>query len=200
MTKVDAVGSSRALYGPVVNREGHGIALVKRNDLGSRLHTRPLLREHEFAPGEISLWLGKQDGDLNRKDVLSVEVLVEAVVVAGAVLQEQRGGSQLPCVVAPLDEIGVPLWISHLDSHCLVPAIRDWSELRIERRAETMNDRQERIAEVFVFAPSEAVPSHDNAAAEDRLLQIERRDRLALVCGEDAQQQGLPCSSRSFPI
>ena len=88
----------------------------------------------------------------------------------------------MPCVVASLDEIGVALWIAYLDSHCFVPTISDWSELRIERRAETMNDRQERIAEVFVFAPSEAVPSHDNAAAEDRLLRIERRDRLALVC------------------
>src|SRR3984885_13329159 len=81
------------------------------------------------------------------------------------------------------------LWIAHLDSHCFAPTISDCSELRIERRAETMDDKRERIAEVFVFAPSEAVPSHDNAAAEDRLLRIERRDRLALVCGEDARQQ-----------
>jgi hypothetical protein len=140
VTEVDAIGASRALYGPVVNREGHGVTLMKRNDLRSRLHTGPLLREHEFAPGEISPWLGKQNRYLNRKDVLSIEVLVEAVVVAGGVLQEQRGGSRLPCVVASLDEIGVAHWIAHLDSHCLVPAIRDRSELRIERRAETMND------------------------------------------------------------
>ena len=80
-----------------------------------------------------------------------------------------------------------------------LPAIRGWSELRIDRRAETMNDRQERIAEVFVFAPSEAVPSHHNAAAEDRLLRIERRDRLALVCGEDARQQGASLLVEVFP-
>src|ERR1700738_5185309 len=62
-----------------------------------------------------------------------------------------------------------------------------------------MNDRQERIAEVFVFAPSEAVPSHDNAAAEDRLLRIEKRDRLALVCGEDVRQQGASLLVEVFP-
>jgi hypothetical protein len=86
VTKVDTIGSPRALYGPVVNREGHGVTLVKRNDLRSRLHTGPLLREHEFSSGEISLRLGKQDRYLNRKDMLSIEVLVEAVVVAGTLL------------------------------------------------------------------------------------------------------------------
>jgi hypothetical protein len=48
--EVDAVGASRALYGPVVNREGHGVTLAELNDLRSRLHTGTLLREHEFAP------------------------------------------------------------------------------------------------------------------------------------------------------
>ena len=58
----------------------------------------------------------------------------------------------MPCVVASLDEIGVALWIAYLDSHCFVPTISDWSELRIERRAKTTNDRQERIAEVLFAA------------------------------------------------
>ena len=57
------------------------------------MHAGPLLREHEFAAGEISLRLGKQDRDLDRKDVLSVKILMQAVIVARAVLQEQRGGS-----------------------------------------------------------------------------------------------------------
>ena len=57
------------------------------------MHTGPLLCEHKFSPGEISLWLGKQDRDLDRKDVLSVKILMQAVVVARIVLQEQRGGS-----------------------------------------------------------------------------------------------------------
>jgi pentatricopeptide repeat protein len=179
--EVDAIGPSRALNGPVVDREGHRVVLAKRNDIRSRLHTGPLLREHKVAAGEISLWLGKQDRHLNRKSVLPIEVPVEAVVVAGAVLEEQRSGSQLPCVMASLDEIGVALWVALLDTHCFVPAIRDWSEPRIERGAKAMNDRRERIAEVFVFAPSEAVSSHDDAAAEDRFLRIERRNRLALV-------------------
>src|SRR5262249_25490008 len=36
------------------------------------------------------------------------------------------------------------------------------------------------IGEVFVFALSEAVPRHDDAAAEATVIAIERRDRAAL--------------------
>ena len=43
------------------------------------------------------------------------------------------------------------------------------------------------------------MPSHDNAAAEDRLLRIERRDRFALVCGEDARQQSASLLVEVFP-
>jgi hypothetical protein len=33
VAEIDAIGASRALYGPVVNRKGHGISLVERHYL-----------------------------------------------------------------------------------------------------------------------------------------------------------------------
>jgi hypothetical protein len=71
----------------MMDRESYGISPAKRHDFGTRLHTGPLLRQHELASGEVSLRLRKQDGNLYGKDVLSVEVLVETVVIAGAVLE-----------------------------------------------------------------------------------------------------------------
>ena len=67
--------------------EDHAIALAQRHDFRTRLHARPLFGQHKFAAVEIALRLGKQDRDLQRKDVLAVQVLMQAVVVVNAVLQ-----------------------------------------------------------------------------------------------------------------
>ena len=93
VAEADAIGASRALYVPVVNREGpwHLLGVMALPPVA--IAHGPLFCEHKFTPGEISLWLGKQDRDLDQKDVLSVKILMQAVVVARAVLQEQRGGS-----------------------------------------------------------------------------------------------------------
>jgi hypothetical protein len=73
----------------MIHRERHRVTLAKRNHLWPRLHARPLFGEHEFAPCEISLWFREQDRYLYWKDVLSVEILMQAIVVAFGVLEEQ---------------------------------------------------------------------------------------------------------------
>jgi len=52
------------------------------------LHARALLRHHELPAREVALGLGQENGDLQRKDVLAVKILMQAVVVANPVLQE----------------------------------------------------------------------------------------------------------------
>jgi hypothetical protein len=69
-------------------RECHSIALAQRNDVWPRLHARPLLGEHELATGEIPPWLAEQDSYLDRENVLAIEILVQTVEIAGAVLQQ----------------------------------------------------------------------------------------------------------------
>ena len=97
----DAVAQLRAVVAPLalhrtaVDREDDGIALAQRHDRGARLHARALLGQHEFATAEVDPRLRQQHRHLQRKDMLSVQVLVQAVVVASAVLQQQRRGSAL---------------------------------------------------------------------------------------------------------
>ena len=83
-------------------RERYGVALAERNHLWPRLHTRPLLGEDELTAREISLRFRQQDCYLYREDVLPVNILVQAVEVTFAVLEEQGRRSRLSCVVTSL--------------------------------------------------------------------------------------------------
>ena len=104
VAQVDAIKSAGALHRPVMHRKHHRVALTQRHHLGTRLHARPLLGQHELAAGEIAARLRQQDRDLQRKHMLAVEVLMQAVVVAGAVLQQQRRRPGLAGGVAALQE------------------------------------------------------------------------------------------------
>ena len=105
--ETDAIGSARAVHRTVVDCEHHGIAPAQRHHLGPRLHAWPLLGQHEFTAGEIPLRLRQQNRELQRKDMLAVEILVQSVVVSGAVLQQERRGPRLPRLVAAREELGM---------------------------------------------------------------------------------------------
>ena len=85
-----AVPAARSLHGPLVHREHDGVTLLERDNLTARLHARPLLDQHELAAVEILFRPAQQHCRLQWEDHLAVEIAVEAVVVAGAVLQQQR--------------------------------------------------------------------------------------------------------------
>ena len=85
MAQVHPVDAARTLHRTVVDREHHGVTLAQRHDLGPRLHARTLLGHDELAAGEVAPRLGQQDRQLQRKHVLAVEVLMQAVVVAGTI-------------------------------------------------------------------------------------------------------------------
>src|SRR5260221_8540578 len=98
---------------------------------------------------------------------------MEAVVIAFAVVEQQRCWFHLPGVVAAFKEIAVASRISHVDLHLGVPAVGDGYQLRVEIFPELLNDARKGIVEVLVFTLSEAVPAHDDAAAENGFLGIE---------------------------
>src|SRR5579864_389214 len=102
MPQVDAVGAARPLDRPMIHGKGNRIALPERNHLRARLHARPLLGQHELAALEVAPRLGQQERDLQRKDVLAIEVLMQAIVVAFLILQQQRRRPLLPRVMAAL--------------------------------------------------------------------------------------------------
>src|SRR6266702_462543 len=90
------------------------------------------------------------------------------------------------------NEISMSFGIANVDTHRGVPAIRNRRQPWIESSAKPLNDLGQRIAEVLVLAPAEAVPPHDDTAAKQAVLRIETSERLALLCREDAFEQRAP--------
>ena len=109
----------------MTHREDDAVALVERHDLGPGLSARPLLRQHELATREIPSRGRQEDGDLQREHVLPVHVLMQAVVVALGVLQEERRRLGLPGTMTAVEKVRVVVRVAHVDLHRLVPAVRD---------------------------------------------------------------------------
>ncbi len=104
MTQIDFVAAPCAQRRAVTNCEDHRIAAPQRDHRGTRLHARALLRENELAASEILFRFPEQNRGLQREDVLAVEILVQAIVVARPVFQKERRRPRLSGVVAARQE------------------------------------------------------------------------------------------------
>src|ERR1700682_640552 len=131
MTQVNPIEPARPLHWSKMHGKSHGIALGERHHFGARLHPRPLLGQHEFAAGEIPARFREQDRDLQREHMFAIEILMQAIVVTGAVLQQQRRRPALAGGMAPFQERFVAVGIADIDAHGLVPAIGDVTKLGI---------------------------------------------------------------------
>src|SRR5258705_12992392 len=107
MAHIDPIGSARTVHGTRIDRENHAASLSKRNDFGARLHPGPLFGEDEFSPSEIAFRFGQQKGRLQRKYVLAIQVLVQAIVVTLRVLQKQGRWLGLAGRMTTREEFGV---------------------------------------------------------------------------------------------
>jgi len=170
--------------------EDDAVAAAERHDLDARLHARALLGEDEFAAGERDARLGKQDRHLQRKRQLAVEILVKAVVVAGAVLQQQRRWPRLPRFAAAFEKCRMLRGIASLDAHRRVPPVRDRRERRVERRAKRRDRLGQRVGEILVFTAPEAVAAHHHPAAKPPFVRVAARKPGALVGREQAGEHG----------
>src|ERR1700760_166464 len=99
----------------MVDREYHALALLERDYLRPRLHARPLFGEDELAAREIRAGFREQERDLEREDVLAVDVLMQAVVIIGTISKEERRRLGLPCFVAAVEESSVVFRIADID-------------------------------------------------------------------------------------
>ena len=72
----------------MMHSKGHSISLAQWHHLRSGLHSWTLLSQHELAAREIPPRVGEQKGYLNRTDMLPIKILVQAVVIAGTILQQ----------------------------------------------------------------------------------------------------------------
>ena len=187
---IDAIETARSLDGAVVNGKGHGVSLTKRNDFRPRLHAGTLLGEHELSARKILAGLGKQDRHLDWENVLAVEILVQAIVVSLGILKQQRRGLPLAGMVTSLEEVGEFLRIAGIDGQRGIPAVRDGRKFWIEGGAKSVDDFGQRVREVLVFAASEAVTGHDDAAAKEAVVGVESREIFTLLGRQDAFENG----------
>src|SRR6266581_7918303 len=190
MAQVHAVHAASSRHRAMVHGEYYGVALAQRHDLGARLHARPLLGDDELAAREIRSWLGKKNGDLEREDVLAVEILVQAVVIPRLVLKKQRGGPRLACLGTAGKKLGVLERITHSDTEGLIPTVRNRGEPRVEGGPKLAHRLRQRVGEIPVFPASEAMPAHHHTASETVVLRIERRKIAALFRFQQALDQG----------
>src|SRR6266516_2320470 len=133
--QIHAIRPAGALDRPVVHRENHALALGQRHDFGARLQAWALLGEQECASGEIATRPREQEGRLQRKCKLAVEVLMQAIEIACHVFQQQRRGARLSSRMALAQKYFVNHRIARLQSHPLVPAVGNRRETWIERSA-----------------------------------------------------------------
>src|SRR5437868_587426 len=157
MTEIYAINAARTLDRPIVHREDNAVSLAQRHYLYTRLHARPLLGHHKLASMEVSPRFREKNCQLQREDVLSIEILMKTVVISRSILQQQRSRFALPSLVAAFDELRVLRGKAHVDSHCFVPAVRDVYQMRIDRRSQLGDQLRQRILEIFVLAPPKAM-------------------------------------------
>jgi hypothetical protein len=105
VSHANPVGPACAEYGSLVDSEDDGFSARQRDNVDAGLHARPLLRQDELATLEVLAGLCQEEGGLQGKDVLSIKVLVQAVIVALAIPQQQGCRSGLAGRVAAVQVI-----------------------------------------------------------------------------------------------
>src|SRR5947207_4315838 len=170
------VGPAGAFDRPVVDRENDRLALLQWHDFAARLRPRPLLDEQELAAGEVLLRLTEQHGQLQREHQIAVQVLVQAVVVAGPVFEQERRRPLLPGFVTLLEIGGERGWKPPLLVQPLPPAIGNRREMRVDRLAQSFDRARQRIPEILILAAAKSVTLHYHATAKYLFPGVERGD------------------------
>jgi hypothetical protein len=130
----------------------------------------------------------------------TVKVLVQAVVAAGFVVQDQRRGFGLPGLVADFQEGGVVWRIGRARfAEDLRPLVSDFRQVRIGAHSEAGHGLRERVGEVFVVADAEAVALHDDLATEAGFILIERDDGGAFGGRENWSRDRVATGGERFP-
>jgi hypothetical protein len=118
--------------------------------------------------------------------MLAVEILMQTIVIASAVLQQERGRPDLSGGVAAGDKIDVPVWIAKVNTHCRIPPVSYGREVRIQYGAQLGNDPGQRISKILVLAAPKSVLCHYYATAKTILFGIQFREQLAFILRDKA--------------
>src|SRR3569623_3299529 len=115
---------------------------------------------------------------------------MQAIEVAGDVLQQEGRRARLTCAVALCEKGRMVLRVTLVTVHAGGPGVRDAGKARIERGAQGSDEVGQGIVEIAIFAAAEAVPRHVDVAAEMALVRIERGNGARLFGGQKLRQDG----------
>src|SRR5436309_1553845 len=148
----DAMPAAVAARRPLARGEDHQLTLLGGDRLAARLRARPLLDQQEVATLVVDAPAAQEAGDLQWKGDVAVQILVQAVVSAGFVMQQKRRRLGLPGAPTDGEQAGEIIGIAPTAAERLLPAIGDLGQRRIGVGSEIGDDGWERVAKVLVVA------------------------------------------------
>jgi hypothetical protein len=150
------VEAARTPDGTVAGGEDEERARVEVDHVSTRLLPRPALDEHELAAGEVADGAQERDSLQGEGDV-AVDILVEGVVAALAVAQDERRRPLLAGFVAAVQERVQPGGQVGRLAQLLRPAVGRLGQRRVERAAGRGDRLRQRMVEIAIRALAEAV-------------------------------------------
>lgn len=105
--------------------------------------------------------------------MFAIEVLMQSVVIAGFVLQQDGSRPGLTGPATLLNEVRMLFRVLHRYSHCAVPSIGDRHQPWIHSSPEVLNQSRKRIIEILVFTAPKPMPSHRHLTAENNVHAVE---------------------------
>src|SRR6267142_2220692 len=107
---------------------------------------------------------------------------METVVAAGFVVEHEWSWLFLPCAMAAVEKFPMVQWKWLFGrAQFRRPAIRNFCEVWIGRRAKFFDDFRKRITEIFVVAFAETISLHDYMAAKRFFFREKRGESGALL-------------------
>jgi hypothetical protein len=158
----------------VARREDDDLALLGGDCLGSRLGPRPLLDQQEVAARVIDAPPAQEARELQGKDDVAVDVLVQAVVAAALVAQQERRGLGLASPPADREQLVERRRVHErgLGERGL-PPVRNRGERRIGMAAQRLDQGRQGPGEVSVLADTEPVARHVDRVAKPPVVSVE---------------------------
>jgi hypothetical protein len=88
VAEAGAVEAARAFDWTISGTDNHSFPLFEAYGMTDRLRTRLLLYQQQFASGELLVRPAQTDHNLEGKEDLAVQILVEAIEITGAIAQQ----------------------------------------------------------------------------------------------------------------
>src|SRR5215469_2398217 len=163
---VRSIEAATSLYRAVPRRNNNGLTSLWHDHTWCALRPGTLFDKYEFATIVVFALLTERENYLEGEEQVPVQILMQAVEIAGSILQQDRRRPLLAAGVTEFEK-GLQvrrklLWLSKVPH----PFRGDRSQSSIECLAQFGHDARQRICEILILASAEAITRHLDATAE----------------------------------